>query len=128
VSTWLSAEWFDESRPLWSELPFGGDVSARLQCEISGGPEGSVSCYWVLEGGRVVDSALGVIDAPDVTLTLTWDDALAVHRGELNPNVAFMRGRMKVAGSMAVMLDLLPAAATDAYRDIRERVAAVTGS
>jgi putative sterol carrier protein len=128
VSTWLSAEWFDETRTLWSELPIGGDVSTRLQCEITGGPEGSVSCYWVFEGGRVVDSAPGVIDAPDATLTLTWDDALALHRGELNPNVAFMRGRMKVAGSMAAMIALLPAAATDAYGDVRQRIVAVTGS
>jgi putative sterol carrier protein len=128
VSTWLSAEWFDETRTLWSELPIGGDVSVRLQCEITGGPEGSVSCYWVFEGGRVVDSAPGVVDAPDATLTLTWDDALALHRGELNPNVAFMRGRMKVAGSMAAVIALLPAAATDAYGDVRQRILAVTGS
>ncbi len=106
----------------------GADLSARLQCEISGGPEGSFSCYWVFEGGRVVDSSPGVIDAPDVTLTLTWDDALALHRGDVDPNVAFMRGRMKVAGSMAVMIALLPAAATEAYRDLRQRVAAVTTS
>jgi putative sterol carrier protein len=76
----------------------------------------------------VLDSAPGVIDAPDATLTLTWDDALALHRGELNPNVAFMRGRMKVAGSMAAMIALLPAAATDAYGDVRQRIVAVTGS
>jgi putative sterol carrier protein len=128
VSTWLSAEWFDETRSLWSELPLGNDVSARLQCEISGGPEGNFSCYWVVEEGRVVDSAPGVIDAPDVTLTLTWDDALALHRGDLDPNVAFMRGRMKVAGSMAAMIALLPATTTAAYRDMRQRVAAATGS
>ena len=128
MSTWLSAEWFDETRTLWSELPIGVDVSVRLQCEITGGPEGSVSCYWVFEGGRVVDSAPGVVDAPDATLTLTWDDALALHRGELNPNVAFMRGRMKVAGSMAAVIALLPAAATDAYGDVRQRILAVTGS
>jgi putative sterol carrier protein len=128
VSTWLSAEWFDETRSLWSELPLGSDVSARLQCEITGGPDGSLSCYWVVEAGRVVDSAPGVFGAPDVTLTLTWDDALALHRCDLDPNVAFMRGRMKVAGSMAAMIALLPATATAAYRDVRQRVAATTGS
>jgi SCP-2 sterol transfer family len=128
VSTWLSAEWFDETRPLWAELPAPADLSARLQCEVSGGPEGNFACFWVIEDGRVADSGPGVVDGPDVTLTLTWDDALALHRGDVDPSVAFMRGRLKLAGSMAVMLPLLAAAATDGYRDVRQRVAAVTDS
>jgi SCP-2 sterol transfer family len=126
VSTWLSTEWFDETRPLWSEVPVADELSGRVQCEISGGPEGSNPCHWVLEGGRVVDSGPGVIDGPDVTLTLAWDDALALHRGDVDPSVSFMRGRLKVAGSMALMLGLLAAAATDTYRDVRRQVVEVT--
>lgn len=128
MSAWLSAEWFEETQPLWSEVPTPADSSARLQCEISGGPEGSAAGYWVLEGGRVADSGPGVVERPEVTLTITWDDALALHRGDVDPSVAFMRGRLKVAGSMAVMLPLLAATATDSYRDVRRRVAALTDS
>ena len=63
---------------------------------------------------------------PDVTLTFSWDDARSVLTGELDPNVAFMQGRMKVAGSMGVMMALLPATNTDEYGDLRRRIAAVT--
>ena len=47
-----------------------------------------------------------------MTLTMAWDDAVAMQRGGLDPSVAFMQGRMKVAGSMGVMLALLPVTAT----------------
>ena len=46
--------------------------------------------------------------------------------GELDPGVAFMQGRMKVAGSMAVVLALLALTATPACRDLRRRIAEVT--
>ena len=37
-------------------------------------------------------------------------------RGDLDPNVAFMQGRLKVAGSMGVMISLLTATNTPEYR------------
>ena len=63
---------------------------------------------------------------PDVTLTMVWDDAVAMRRGELDPNVAFMQGRMKVAGSMGVMMALLPVTNTPEYQELRRRIAEVT--
>src|ERR1700733_6895888 len=104
VSKWLSNEWFDETRALCAGLPELSGLSARMQCDISGGREGSLTSYWVIEDGRLVDSGPGPVEHPDVTVSLTWDDARAVQVGELDPNVGFMQGRMKVAGSMAVML------------------------
>jgi putative sterol carrier protein len=47
-------------------------------------------------------------------------------RGQLDPNVAFMRGRMKVAGSMGVMLALLPVTNTPEHREWRRRIAEIT--
>ena len=126
VTKWLSAEWFEQTRAMAAEQPQHPGVSARIQYEITGGPDGDVSCYWVLEDGRPVSSASGSIDAPDVTLTMVWDDATAMHRGELDPNVAFMQGRMKVAGSMGIMMALLPATNTPEYQDLRRRITEVT--
>jgi putative sterol carrier protein len=85
-----------------------------------------VSYYWVLRDGRLTDSAGGTVADPDVTLTMAWDVATAMQRGELDPNVAFMQGRMKVGGSMSVMMSLLPVTNTSAYQDLRRRIAAVT--
>jgi putative sterol carrier protein len=49
-----------------------------------------------------------------------------MEQGDLDPNVAFMQGRMKVAGSMGVMMALLPATRTPEYRDLRRRIAEIT--
>jgi putative sterol carrier protein len=126
VTKWLSAEWFDQTRAMAADQPEHPGLSARIQYEITGGPSGEVSYYWILEDGRLGASAAGTIDAPDVTLTLPWDDAVAMQRGDLDPNVAFMQGRMKVAGSMGVMMALLPVTNTPEYQALRRRITEVT--
>lgn len=126
VTKWLSAEWFDQTRALAADQPVHPGLSARIQYEINGGPDGDVSYYWILEDGRLQSSAAGTIDAPDVTLTMPWADAVAMQRGDLDPNVAFMQGRMKVAGSMGVMMALLPVTNTPEYQDLRRKIAELT--
>jgi putative sterol carrier protein len=126
VTKWLSAEWFDETRAMAGDQPEVPGLSARIQYLITGGTEGEVSYYWVLKDGRLQSSAGGTIEKPDVTLTIPWNDAVAMQRGELDPNVAFMQGRMKVAGSMGVMMSLLPVTNTPEYRELRRRIAEVT--
>lgn len=126
MTKWLSAEWFDQTRAMAADQPGHPGLSARIQYEITGGPDGDAQYYRVLEDGRLTDSAGGTIGDPDVTLTMGWDDAAAVQRGELDPNVAFMQGRMKVGGSMSVMMRLLPASKAQPYQDLRRKIAAVT--
>jgi putative sterol carrier protein len=126
VTKWLSAEWFDQTLAMAGDLPAHPGLSARIQYDITGGPEGDVSYYSVVEDGRLKATAGGTIDAPDVTLTMLWGDAVAIQQGDLDPNVAFMQGRMKVAGSMGVMMTLLPMTNTPEYQDLRRRIAEVT--
>lgn len=126
MSKWLSTEWFDQTRAMAADQPVRPGLSARIQYEVSGGPEGEFPYFWVIEEGRLVSSGAGSVDAPDVTLTMTWADARAMCRDELDPNVAFMQGRMKVAGSMGVMMALLPVTNTPGYHDLRRRIAEVT--
>jgi putative sterol carrier protein len=126
VLKWLSTEWFDQTREMASDQPERPGLSAHIQYEITGGPDGSFSYFWRLVDGRLEASGPGTIEDPDVTLTMAWDDAVSVHRGDLDPNVAFMQGRMKVAGSMGVMMALLPVTNTTEYQDLRRRIAEVT--
>ncbi len=127
MTDWLTPEWFDETRAMGAEssLSLPG-LSARIQVEVTGGPDGGVSFHYELEDGRLVSSSASAVDEPDVTLTTVWQDAVAMERGDLDPNVAFMQGRLKVAGSMGVMIELLVATRTPEYQDLRRRVASVT--
>ncbi len=126
MTKWLSAEWFDQTQAMAADQPRHPGLSARIQYDVTGGPDGAISYYWILEDGLLQSSAAGAVDAPDVTLTMAWEDATAIQRGDLDPNVAFMQGRMKVGGSMGVMMALLPVTNTPEYHDLRKRIAAVT--
>ncbi len=126
MTAWLSSEWFDEVRALGTDCPARPDLSGTIQCELNGGPEGTVRCHVVLEDGRLQSGATGKVSTADVGLTASWQDAVAMTSGELDPNVAFMQGRLKVTGSMTVLLALLSATASDGYPDFAKRLAAVT--
>jgi putative sterol carrier protein len=97
-----------------------------MQYEVTGGPDGDVKYYWVLEDGHLRESALGVLADAEVTLTTVWSDAMAIQKAELDANAAFMQGKVKVAGNMGTMLKLLPITNTAEYRDLQRRILAIT--
>jgi len=45
---------------------------------------------------------------PDITFTLTEPDAQALHDGQLELAVGFMRGQIKMAGDFGKLLHFLP--------------------
>ncbi len=59
--------------------------------------------------------------APDADLTLQIGraDAQAVATGQVEPSVAYMRGRLKATGDGALLLGLLASTATDGYQEWR---------
>jgi predicted lipid carrier protein YhbT len=126
MAKWLSPEWFDETRALAADQPDRPGASARMQYEVTGGPDGEVKYYWVLEDGHLRESALGVLADPEVTLTTAWKDAVAIQKAELDANAAFMQGKVKVAGNMGKVLALLPITNTPEYRDLQRRIVEIT--
>ena len=54
------------------------------------------------------------------------DDAVALQRGETDPSVLFMQGRMKTAGDPGKLLALLACSAQPGYATLRDAVAATT--
>ena len=93
---------------------------------VTGSPEGDITYHQVTENGRVVEQGLGLCESADFTITVTWADAVAVQRGELDPNVAFMQGRMKVAGNMGKVMALLPITMSAEYRALQAQLQAET--
>lgn len=126
MSKWLSPAWFGEAQALVADQPLLPGLSARIVAEITDGPEGNVWCHWDVIEGRLAASAEGTVEGPDINLTLSRKDAASLCRGDLDPSVAFMQGRLKVAGSMGVMISLLTAMNTPEYRGLRQAIAETT--
>lgn len=126
MSKWLSQEWLDEARKLADSQPERPGASARMQYVVTGGPEGDIKYYWVLENGKLLESELGEMPDPEVTLTQTYEDAMKIQKGELDANAAFMQGRIKVTGNMAKLMSLLPLTNSPEYKQLQTEIQAIT--
>jgi len=123
---WLSQEWLDKTREMAEGQPERPGASARMQYVVTGGPEGDIKYYWVLENGKLQEAKLGEMPDPEVTLTQTWDDALKIQKGELDANAAFMQGRIKVTGNMAKLMSLLPLTNAPEYKQLQTEIQGIT--
>ena len=126
MAKYLTQEWLDNQRELAQEFPERPGATARMQYHVTGGPDGDIDYFWVLENGTLLQSELGQDPDADFTLTLSYDDSVKIQQGELDPNAAFMQGRMKVTGNMGKLMSLLPLTQSAEYKAIQEKIRAVT--
>src|SRR5580658_10189360 len=126
MAKWLTQEWLDEGKQLSESQPERPGASARMQYVVTGGPDGDVKYYWVLENGKLLESNLGELEDAEVTLTQSFEDAQRIQKGELDANAAFMQGRVKVTGNMAKLMSLLPITNSPEYKELATEILAVT--
>jgi len=126
MAKWLTQEWLDEGKKLAENQPERPGATARMQYVVTGGPDGDIKYYWVLENGQLVESQLGHLDDSEVTLTTGYDDAVKIQKGELDANAAFMQGKVKVTGNMAKVMALLPITNAPEYKQLQTEIAAIT--
>jgi len=79
------------------------NIDAIFQFNISGEEEGS----WIVDlktSPGTVES--GQSDAADCTINMADDDFVALALGDLDPTMAFMKGKVKIKGNMGLALKL----------------------
>ena len=119
----LSDEWAQEvTNALNASEDFQGAASGqsvKLQQVVTDTPDGGEAKYFfTLEGGKV-QVGLGEITDAEATLTQTYETAVAITKQELNPQNAFMQGKLKISGNMMKLMQLqgvfnaMPKAVTD---------------
>jgi putative sterol carrier protein len=126
MAKWLTQEWHDETRRLAEDQPERPGATTRLQYVLTGGPEGENRYYWVLEEGKLLEATAGTMDDPEVTLTMSYEDAKKVQEGELDAQALFMQGRVKVDGRMEKLMALLPITNSAEYQALQEKIRAIT--
>lgn len=126
MAKWLSQEWLDESTRLAAGQPVRPGASARLQYVITDGPQGDVEYYWVVVDGQLAENRLGRLDDAEVTLTQSYDDAMAIQKGELDINAAFLQGRVRPSGDLERLTSLLPITMSSEFQAWNRAVAEMT--
>lgn len=118
MPAFLTHEWIEGLPDAVGEL---GVPDAVIAFEI-----GAAKFSWTVTGGRIVETAHGPRADADVTFSATEQDARDLIAGDPRPDTAFMRGRLKAAGAMDIVLSMLQWSTTDDYATVRARVAAMT--
>ncbi len=107
MATFLSEDHFNAAREgLNSDPGFQNaiaNVDLSVQFDVSGGPDGEVSYYLDVADGKA-DTNLGPFDGADVTVSSDYEASQAISKGELNVQMAFMTGKIKVGGNMAKIM------------------------
>lgn len=104
---YLSDEWMERAAAaLAGDEALAGataDADLTVTYDVSGGPDGRRAYTLRADHGRVALEAGAQDDAP-VTFSLDYATAVAIARGELSAQAAFMRGDLKLGGDVGVLV------------------------
>jgi putative sterol carrier protein len=74
-----------------------------LQFVVTDAPDGEVKFYMDSTGDEPVQ-VMGELENADVTISSTYETTSAIFSGELNTQMAFMTGKIKVTGNLAKLM------------------------
>lgn len=124
---YVSQEWLDLQRELQQTFHTRPGASAHVQYRLTSAPGGGEVRYFAdVCDGRIVAQQLGDSPDADCTMSSSYEDSIAMLRGDLAPTTAFMQGRIKVTGDVAKLSPLMPITQTADYRTHYERLLAET--
>jgi hypothetical protein len=122
---WLSEEWAAAAAGLAGLLPPVPGASGTVSLAVIGVAKREVHVPWRYLDGTPVGDLAGVPSDVDLALTLSGPDAVEVITGEVEPSVAFMRGRLKATGDGALLLGFLQSTTRESFLTWRQQVAAL---
>ena len=61
-----------------------------------------------IDGASTPNTVSNDDNAADATVSISWDDFISLSEGKLDPMMAFMQGKLKIAGDMMLVQKLAP--------------------
>jgi putative sterol carrier protein len=108
MAKFLSDEWFGaadaavKSDPTFTGAAAGKDLG--VQFVVTDGADGGELNYYLSIVGGDSSIAKGDLEGADVTVSSDYETAVGIAKGELNTQMAFMTGKVKVAGNLATLM------------------------
>ncbi len=107
MATFLSEEHMTEgTAALNADAGFQGamaNVDLGLQFDVTDAPAGAID-YYLSVGDGTAAMTLGTLEDADASVSSDYETAAAIAKGELNVQMAFMTGKIKVGGNMAKVM------------------------
>ena len=103
----LSEEWASavsdalDTHPGFNSSIANADLT--LQFNITGTEDGD-KAYFLKAADGSADIVIGTAEDADVTVGQTYETAVAISKGDLNTQSAFMSGKLKVTGNLAKLM------------------------
>ena len=104
MAAFLTDDWFAAVREVADAWPVHDGVSAAMQFVIASSPSGKLQFVVRVADGRLTDISMGKSDQIDCTLQCSYAHAVAIARGEVDREVAYMRGDLKIDGDYAAYI------------------------
>jgi hypothetical protein len=107
VPRFLSDAWVSALADAAAAASAPPDLELAVEHVVTGGPGGEARYGVRIAGGKVSVVPGGFTDGTvhaDATFRQDWDTAVAVHRGELSTQDAFMTGRLQVDGDVRALI------------------------
>ncbi|MDO1560322.1 SCP2 sterol-binding domain-containing protein [Brevundimonas sp. 2R-24] len=82
----------------------GEDSGLGKSVKLDFGPEGVIH----IDGASTPNQVTNEDKPADATISMAWDDFIALSEGRLDPMMAFMQGKMKIQGDMMLAQRLAP--------------------
>ena len=82
---------------------FAKGMKTVYQFDLTGDSGGKH--HFVIDDGKL-QRKVGAHDKPNITITMSAGDFVDMSIGKLNPQMAFMSGKLKIAGDMGLAMKL----------------------
>lgn len=81
-----------------------GSTKLGVQFVVTDGTDGKDIPYYLDIADGSAKIALGEMEGPEVTISSDYETASGILTGDLNTQTAFMTGKIKVTGNLAVLM------------------------